>query len=62
MGDKSEDLSPGFDLPEMFRSGSTQAYQKSQLDANSIAVLTELICTNNGKPLALSCGKDQAES
>jgi hypothetical protein len=57
VGDKCEDLSLGFDHPEMFRSGSTQAYQKNQLDANSIAVLTELIYANNGKPLALSCGE-----
>ena len=56
-GEKSEDLSFGFDLPEKFRSGSTQAYQKNQLDENSIAILEELIYINEGKPLTLSCGE-----
>lgn len=43
----------------MFLSGSTQAYQKNQLDEKSIAVLEQLIEANNGKPVALSCGMSQ---
>ena len=57
VGEKSKELSFGFDQPERFRSGSTQAYQKNQLDVNSIAILKELIYSNEGKPLTLSCGK-----
>ena len=58
MDDKSEDLSFGSDHPERFRSGSTQAYQKNQLDLNSVAILEELIYINEGRPLTLSCGEE----
>ena len=57
VGEKNENLSLRFDQPEKFRSGSTQAYQKNQLEVNSIAVLKELIYINEGKPLTLSCGE-----
>lgn len=43
--------------PEMFLSGSTQAYGRRQLDIKSIAVLERLILKNKGHPIALSCGK-----
>ena len=43
--------------PEMFLSGSTQAYGKNQLSPKSIILLEKLILANKGKPIALSCGE-----
>lgn len=51
------DLTQDLGRTEVFLSGSTQAYQRNQLDAKSIAVLEQLIAENNGKPIALSCGR-----
>jgi hypothetical protein len=53
----SEALSQDTCLPEIFPCGSTQAYQRVELDAKSFAVLEKLIEANNGKPITLSCGK-----
>lgn len=44
--------------PEIFYSGSTQAYQRNQLDPGSLEILEKLIFVNKGRPIALSCGKD----
>lgn len=54
---RSEEVSQDIGLPEIFPCGSTQAYQRAELDAKSVALLEELIKANNGKPIALSCGK-----